>query len=57
MPDLWNLDGQHILVCSGYEEAEQAALLTNTEGRDLFLVTGQPGVGTPLSLYHHNRDL
>ena len=50
MPDIWDLRGQqHLLVRSEYKEAENAALLANSEGCDLFLVTGQPGIGTPIS--------
>jgi len=48
MPDLWDLRGQqHLLVRSEYEEAEKAALSANEEGSDMFLITGQPGVGMP----------
>jgi len=51
MPNLWDLAGQrHILVRSEYKEAESAALLANSKGLDLFLLTGQPGIGMPLSL-------
>jgi len=55
MADLWDLDSQHILVRS---KSEQAALLENSEGSSLFLVTGQPGI-RPLSLtlYHHAQNL
>jgi len=45
MPDRWDLDSQHMLAPSEYEEAEQAALLANLKGSGL----GQPGIG-PLSL-------
>jgi len=45
MPRVWDLTSQHILVRSEYVEAVQAALSANAGGADVFLVTGQPGIG------------
>jgi hypothetical protein len=49
-PNVWNPFGRRILVRSEYYEAERAAVLANNEGRDVFVVTGQPGIGPPPSL-------
>jgi len=56
MPITWGPSKQLILIRSEYEEAEEAALSANRSGRDVFLVTGQPGIGPPpyRSLTHQN---
>jgi len=40
------LPDQRILVRSEYYETEQAVLSTNQRGGDVFVVAGQPGVGS-----------
>jgi len=46
----WALSSRKVLVRSEYYEAEEAALSANEEGKDVFIVTGQPGIGPSLSL-------
>ena len=46
IPFDWNLGIKQILVRSEYEEAERAALWSNSHAMDAFLVTGQPGIGS-----------
>ena len=48
-PHIHLLDSPKILVRSEYEETEQAALLSNADNVDAFIVTGQPGIGQSLS--------
>jgi len=36
---------KRILVRSEYEEAEQEILLANEDGREVFMVSGNPGIG------------
>ena len=50
LPKIWSLESRRILARSEYYELEQAALLANKAGVDAFVVTGQPGIGLPLSL-------
>ena len=45
----WDLDSPWVLVRSEYEEAERAALSANARNDAALVVTGQPGIGTPLS--------
>ena len=45
MPTDWDLGTKRVLVRSEYEEAERAALLANAWTRDVFFVTGHPGIG------------
>ena len=47
--DVWGLDSPWVLVRSEYEEASRAALSANTEYDDVLIITGQPGIGPPLS--------
>ena len=47
--DTWGSWGQRFLVRSEYYETEQAATLAS-KIMDVFVVTGQPGIGLPLSL-------
>jgi len=47
MPSVWDLDSRYILVRSEYEEAERAAVSENARNSTAFLVTGQPGIGSP----------
>ena len=44
-PTDWDLGTKRILVCPKYEEAERAALSANACTRDVFFVTGHPGIG------------
>jgi hypothetical protein len=50
-PWAWpGLNAGEILVPSEYNEAERAAVLSSRESdRDVFVVTGQPGIGSPSS--------
>jgi len=43
----WDLRSQKILVRSEYKEAEEAALLANESSFQIFVVSGQPGIGPP----------
>ena len=54
IPITWGPSKQTILIRSEYEEAEAAALSANKSSRDVFLVTGQPGIGPPP--YHSLTD-
>ena len=56
IPITWGPSKELILTRSEYEKAEEAALSANKTGRDVFLVTGQPGIGLPPypSLAHGN---
>jgi hypothetical protein len=47
--DIFGLDSSHILVHSEYEEAEEVALLANTNNISAFLVGRQSGIDPPLS--------
>ena len=47
LPDVWGLASWGILVGSKYNKAEQAALLACEKGMGGFVVTKQPGIGTP----------
>ena len=47
---LWNPLCQKVLVRDEYYKAEGAALSANEEGEDVFVVTGQPGIGLSLPL-------
>ena len=48
---------RQILVRSEYDEAAQAAVLLSGElDRDVFVVTGQPGLGPPSSLPTARRN-
>jgi hypothetical protein len=47
LPHVWHLGSPRILVRSEYKEAERAALSANADGIEAFLVTGQPGIGSP----------
>jgi hypothetical protein len=47
LPDVWDLHSQRIFVRSEYRETEKAALLANEDDIDVFVITGQPGIGTP----------
>ena len=51
---IWGLKGEQtrILVRPEYVESEQAAVLANTKNADMFLVTGQPGIGQALTSHH-----
>ena len=49
VPDVWDSSSQRILVRSDYLEAVQTALSASEDCRDVFLVTGQPGIGAPPS--------
>jgi hypothetical protein len=46
----WTIYSRRILVRSEYYETEQAALSANKGKMDVFVVTGQPGIGLPISL-------
>ena len=48
LPDVWHSASKRILVRSDYLEAEQAALSASESGKEVFVATGQPGIG-PLS--------
>jgi len=52
LPKPWKLYSQRILVLSEYNEIEWAVLEANEERKDVFLVTGQPGIGSPPSPRH-----
>jgi len=41
----WTWQSKRILVRSEYREAEQAAVSSSSTGCDVFVVTGQPGIG------------
>ena len=45
VPNVWHSASQRILVRSDYLEAAQTALSASEDGRDVLLVTGQPGIG------------
>jgi len=47
IPQALGLPGRKILVRSEYEQAEQAILSANENGRDAFIVSGNPGIGSP----------
>ena len=49
IPSVRKLDSPWVLVRSEYEEASRAALSANTEYDDVLIITGQPGIGPPLS--------
>ena len=44
--DAWRLDARKILIRPEYYETEQAAPSTNESGKDIFMVAGQPGIGS-----------
>ena len=46
---------KRILVRSEYEEAEQEILLANESGREAFMVSGNPGIGSPPSSFVIHR--
>ena len=46
-PEALDLPGKKILVRSEYELAEQAILSANENGREAFIVSGNPGIGSP----------
>ena len=43
---LWRLSSR-ILVRPEYYETEQAILTANEDGKDVFVIAGQPGIGSP----------
>jgi len=54
----WGLSSRKVLVRSEYHKAEEAALLTNEEGKGVFIVTGQHGIGPPHSPSpYHSQNL
>lgn len=44
----WGLPSEQFLVRSEYDETEQAVLSSNESDFDVFVVTGQDGIGPPL---------
>jgi len=47
---LWRLPEPRILTRSDYYEAERAAMTANEVGKDVFVVAGHPGIGSPPTL-------
>ena len=45
----WASKSRKILVRSEYEETEEAANSAHDQGKDAFVVAGQPGIGVPPS--------
>lgn len=45
LPNVWKLHSRQILVRSEYNEAERTAVLSSESDKDVFVVTGQPGIG------------
>jgi len=46
LPPTWDIKSQKILVRSEYKVAEEAALSIDEPGIDMFVVNGQPGIGS-----------
>ena len=45
--DVWCLSSRKVLVRSEYYDTEKAAISSDEEGKGVFVVTGQPGIGPP----------
>jgi len=44
---IWNLENRKFVVRSEYEETERAIMSANADSIQAFVVTGQPGIGSP----------